>query len=259
MYDALRDAPLASDVELWNRVDAADGGLEPDMAEPESAFGQDLALFQEKQLTARQYVRCAAARPPPASLGPDADKVPCLAASYEDRFLRPPRAGERACAHREACIGASTQIQGHDKHLARTLVEFLTPEAAQRDARGGGDRPPGLCVLCTRMAVAALFLKGLPGGDTDDAAYHDQINAYCNPVDAPDGYRADVTLPPPGPAASASRARIVGAVAFVKFAFLAWKQDAAGKWWLDQSRMKYVAPRTVTLQPPLKRRGVAPP
>ena len=258
MFDAVRDAPLTKDVELWNKIDLEDNYLDRlDGLDGKSDFGRDLSVFYDHVLTSRRSVQCKTGlRVPAAGTKRDAENIPCINASYDDRFLRAPREGELACDNGDKCVGRSPEIKGHDKHLGFTLVEFRTPHAMQQHSASSSaaDRKPGLCVLCTRLAVSTLFIKGLPGtGGESDAAFYDQINSYCNLIDQPDGYRSDLALPPAGHQPNISSARIVGSVVYLKFAHLAWKCDAKGEWWVDQSRMKYIPPKTVCLQHGSKR------
>ena len=175
--------------------------------------------------------------------------ITAVGALYEDRFLRAARAGERGCIHGTHCVGASARVR--DSHLARveSLVEFRLPDAVERDRRdpaGAEGRPAGMCVLCTRMVVGALFIESALGNassscltrDGETTAWNmELINEYCNLVDEADGYRVDACIPPPGCSAAVA-SRMVGSVCALNLGALAWVQDPRGEWWLNQQSLK---------------------
>lgn len=261
LFDPLFDNELAEMDELFARVDAEDAARQnehPDALADKSEFAMDLVAFHERLLNGKNRIINVRSqmRLPRHVREEDAERVPCITATYEDRFLRAPRNGELQCMNNTSCIGLSPNIPGYHKHHGKILVEFRTPDLVQRDRRGGNlRRTPNLCVLCTRHAVATMYFKSLPGNGGDStAAFVDQINEYCNAVDIPDGYRAEVTLPPPcfsatGFDTGSAHTRLVGSVCFLKFSLLEWKQDENEEWWIDQSRCKYISPRTVCIAP----------
>lgn len=260
VFDPLMDNTTTEMREIMSRVEAEEASRhneQMDTLATSSEFSQDLSTFYQQVLKRKNNtvrVRLPM-RLPRHVRQEDAERVPCITSTYEDHFLRAPHEGELACIKGQSCLGLSPDISGFLKHRGKVLVEFRTPDLVQRDKREGNQkRNANLCVLCTRLAVATLYLKSLPGNSGTDGAFYDQINEYCNPVDVPDGYKSELTLPPPSFSASefdasSGNSRLVGSVCFLKLSLLEWKQDENDEWWIDQSRCKYIMPRTVCIAP----------
>jgi hypothetical protein len=243
---------------IWKRVrreDARRTGEIFDCAEEGSAMVTSLveASDLQRSLFERRKVTFDATPRLPKHVSQEcADELPCITASYEDSYLRPPRHGERYCVLGNDCVGASQNISGWASVRDRVLVEFRTPSQRQRDALDSGyaeSRDTGLCVLCKRLAVDTAFLTHLGGIPCERVAseYFDQINDICNPVDVIDGYKSEYCLPPIGATNTSACTRLVGSVCGLKFPLLEWKADVHGKWWVDQQRAKYTLESHVSL------------
>ena len=243
---------------IWKRVqreDARRSGEAFDCAEEGGVLATSLVEANDLQrsLFARRKVAFGAPPRLPKHVSQDcADELPCISASYEDSFLRPPRRGERRCVLGNECVGTSPNISGWAPVRDRVLVEFRTPSQRQRDASDptySETRDTGMCVLCKRLAVDTAFLTHLGGAQTDGPANEcfDQINDYCNPVDVVDGYKAEFCLPPAGATTGPACSRLVGSVCGLKFPLLEWKEDVHGGWWVDQTRAKYTLDSHVVL------------
>ena len=133
VFDPLLDNDTSEIREIMNRVEAEEASRHNEQMDTFSSpneFANDLgAFYQQVMKRKNNMVRVRLPmRLPRYIRQEDAERVPCITASYEDRFLRAPENGELECIKGQACIGLSPHIAGYHKHHGKVLVEFRTPD-----------------------------------------------------------------------------------------------------------------------------------